>query len=313
VGATALPAASGIASAQSYPTRPVRIVVGYAAGGGTDLVARLMGQWLSERLGQPFVIENRTGAATNIGTEAVVRAPADGYTLLLAHTANAVNATLYEKLNFNFIRDITPVAGIIRVPTVMVVNPSLPAKTVPEFIAYATANPGKINMASGGAGGPDHMSGELFKAMTGVNMIHVPYRGLSPALTDLLGGQVQVIFSSLPAAIEYIRANKLRALAVTTAMRFEGAPDIPTVGEFVPGYEASQWYGVGVPKNTPVAIVEKLNNEINAGLANPKLKAQLADLGGTVLPGPAADFGKLIAEETKKWAEVVKLSGAKPN
>jgi len=313
VGATALPAASGIASAQSYPTRPVRIVVGYAAGGGTDLVARLMGQWLSERLGQPFVIENRTGAATNIGTEAVVRAPADGYTLLLAHTANAINATHYEKLNFNFIRDIAPVAAIIRVPTVMVVNPSLPAKTVPEFIAYATANPGRINMASGGAGGSDHMSGELFKAMTGVNMIHVPYRGLSPALTDLLGGQVQVIFSSLPAAIEYIRANKLRALAVTTAMRFEGAPDIPSVGEFVPGYEASQWYGVGVPKNTPVAIVEKLNKEINAGLANPKLKAQLADLGGTVLPGPAADFGKLIAEETEKWAEVVKLSGAKPN
>ena len=313
VGATALPAASRIARAQSYPTRPVRIVVGYAAGGGTDLVARLMGQWLSERLGQQFVIENRTGAATNIGTEAVVRAPADGYTLLLAHTANAINATLYEKLNFNFIGDIAPVAAIIRVPTVMVVNPSLPAKTVPEFIAYATANPGRINMASGGAGGPDHMSGELFKAMTGVNMIHVRYRGLSPALTDLLGGQVQVIFSSLPAAIEYIRANKLRALAVTTATRFEGAPDIPTVGEVVPGYEASQWYGVGVPKNTPVAIVEKLNKEINAGLANPKLKAQLAELGGTALPGSAADFGKLIAEETEKWAKVVKFSGAKPN
>jgi tripartite-type tricarboxylate transporter receptor subunit TctC len=312
-GATALPAASRIARAQSYPTRPVRIVVGYAAGGGTDLVARLMGQWLSERLGQQFVIENRTGAATNIGTEIVVRAPADGYMLLLAHTANAINATLYEKLNFNFIRDITPVAGIIRVPSVMVVNPSLPAKTVSEFIAYAKANPGKINMASGGAGGPDHMSGELFKTMTGVNMIHVPYRGLSPALTDLLGGQVQVIFSSLPAAIEYIRADKLRALAVTTATRFEGAPDIPAVGDVVPGYEASQWYGVGVPKNTPVEIIEKLNKEINAGLANPKLKAQLADLGGTALPGSAADFGKLIAEETEKWAKVVKFSGAKPN
>jgi tripartite-type tricarboxylate transporter receptor subunit TctC len=309
--AAALPAVSRIARAQTYPTRAVRIVVGYAAGGGTDLVARLMGQWLSERLGQQFVIENRTGAATNIGTEAVVRAPADGYTLLLAHTANAINATLYEKLNFNFIRDITPVAGIIRVPSVMVVNPSLPAKTVPEFIAYAKANPGKINMASGGAGGPDHMSGELFKTMTGVNMIHVPYRGLSPALTDLLAGQVQVIFSSLPAAIEYIRADKLRALAVTTATRFEGTPDIPTVGDVVPGYEASQWYGVGVPKNTPVEIVEKLNKEINAGLANPKLKAQLADLGGTVLPGSAADFGKLIAEETEKWAKVVKFSGAK--
>ena len=312
-GATALPAASRIARAQSYPTRPVRIVVGYAAGGGTDLVARLMGQWLSERLGQQFVIENRTGAATNIGTEVVVRAPADGYMLLLAHTANAINATLYEKLNFNFIRDITPVAGIIRVPSVMVVNPSLPAKTVSEFIAYAKANPGKINMASGGAGGPDHMSGELFKTMTGVNMVHVPYRGLSPALTDLLGGQVQVIFSSLPAAIEYIRADKLRALAVTTATRFEGAPDIPAVGDVVPGYEASQWYGVGVPKNTPVEIIEKLNKEINAGLANPKLKAQLADLGGTALPGSAADFGKLIAEETEKWAKVVKFSGAKPN
>jgi tripartite-type tricarboxylate transporter receptor subunit TctC len=312
-GATALPAASRIARAQSYPTRPVRIVVGYAAGGGTDLVARLMGQWLSERLGQQFVIENRTGAATNIGTEVVVRAPADGYMLLLAHTANAINATLYEKLNFNFIRDIAPVAGIIRVPSVMVVNPSLPAKTVPEFIAYAKANPGKINMASGGAGGPDHMSGELFKTMTGVNMIHVPYRGLSPALTDLLGGQVQVIFSSLPAAIEYIRADRLRARAVTTATRFEGAPDIPTLGDVVPGYEASQWYGFGVPKNTPVEIIEKLNKEINAGLANPKLKAQLADLGGTALPGSAADFGKLIAEETEKWAKVVKFSGAKPN
>ena len=311
--AAALPAVSRIATAQTYPTRAVRIVVGYAAGGGTDLVARLMGQWLSERLGQQFVIENRTGAATNIGTEAVVRAPADGYTLLLVTAANAINTTLYEKLGFNFIRDITPVAGIIRVPSVMVVNPSLPAKTVPEFIAYAKANPGKINMASGGAGGPDHMSGELFTTMTGVNMIHVPYRGLSPALTDLLAGQVQVIFSSLAAAIEYIRADKLRALAVTTATRFEGTPDIPTVGDVVPGYEASQWYGVGVPKNTPVEIVEKLNKEINGGLANPKLKAQLADLGGTVLPGSAADFGKLIAEETEKWAKVVKFSGAKPN
>jgi len=313
VGAAAFQAVSRPASAQSYPSRPVRIVVGYAAGGGTDIVARLLVQCLSERLGQQLVIENRTGAATNIGTEAVVRAPADGYTLLLAHTANAINATLYEKLNFNFIRDITPVAGIIRVPSVMVVNPSLPAKTVPEFNTYAKANPGKINMASGGAGGPDHMTGELFKTMTGVNMIHVPYRGLSPALTDLLAGQVQVIFSSLPAAIEYIRAGKLRALAVTTATRFEGAPDIPTVGDVVPGYEASQWYGVGVPKNTPVEIVDKLNKEINAGLANPKLRAQLADLGGRVLPGSAADFGKLIAEETEKWAKVVKFSGAKPD
>jgi tripartite-type tricarboxylate transporter receptor subunit TctC len=313
VGAAACQVASRTASAQSYPSRPVRIVVGYAAGGGTDIVARLMGQWLSERLGQQVVIENRTGAATNIGTEAVVRAPADGYTLLLAHTANAINATLYERLNFNFIRDITPVAGIIRVPSVMVVNPSLSATTVPEFIAYAKANPGKINMGSGGAGGPDHMSGELFKAMTGVNMIHVPYRGLSPALTDLLAGQVQVIFSSLPAAIEYIRAGKLRALAVTTATRFEGAPEIPTLGDPVPGYEASQWYGVGAPKNTPVEIVDRLNREINAGLANPKLRAQLADLGGTALPGSPDEFGKLIAEETEKWAKVVKFSGAKPD
>jgi tripartite-type tricarboxylate transporter receptor subunit TctC len=310
-GAAVLPAVPIVAWAQTYPTRPVRIVVGYAAGGGTDLVARLMGQWLSERLGQQFVIENRTGAATNIGTEAVVRAPADGYTLLLAHTANAVNATLYEKLNFNFIRDIAPVAGIMRVPNVMVVNPSLPAKTVRDFIAYAKANPGKINMASGGAGGPDHMSGELFMTMTGVNMVHVPYRGLSPALSDLLGGQVQVIFSSIPAAIEYIRADKLRALAVTTATRFEGVPDIPTLGEFVLGYEASHWYGIGAPKNTPVEIVEKLNKEINVGLANPKLKAQLVELGGTMLPGSAADFGKLIEDETEKWAKVVRATGAK--
>ena len=310
-GAAALPALSRIARAQTYPTRSVRIVVGYAAGGGTDLVARLMGQWLSDRLGQQFVIENRTGAATNIGTEVVVRAPADGHTLLLAHTANAINATLYEKLNFNFIRDITPVAGIMRVPNIMVVNPLLPAKTVPEFIAYAKANPGKINMASGGAGGPDHMSGELFKTMTGVKMLHVPYRGLSPALTDLLSGQVQVVFSSLPAAIEYIRADKLRALAVTTVTRFEGMPDIPTVGDTVPNYEASEWYGVGAPKNTPAEIVDKLNKEINAALTDPNMKTRLADLGGTVLPGSPADFGTLIVQETEKWAKVVKFSGAK--
>jgi tripartite-type tricarboxylate transporter receptor subunit TctC len=310
-GAGVLPVVSPIAGAQTYPVRPVRLVVGYAAGGGTDITARLIAQWLSERIGQQFVVENRAGAATNIATEAVVRAPADGYTLLLAHTANAINATLYEKLNFNFIRDIVPVAAIMRVPGVMVVNPSLPAKTVPEFIAYAKANPGKINMASGGAGGPDHMSGELFKTMTGVNMLHVPYRGLSPALTDLLGGQVQVIFSSLPAAIEYIKNDKLRALAVTTATRFEGMPDIPTVGDTVPNYEASQWYGVVAPKNTPAEVVEKLNGEINAALADPKMKAQLADLGGTLLPGSPADFGKLIADETEKWAKVIRASGAK--
>jgi tripartite-type tricarboxylate transporter receptor subunit TctC len=310
-GAAAIPAISRFAWAQTYPTRPVRFVVGYAAGGGTDITARLMGQWLSERLSQPFIIENRPGAGTNIGTEAVVRASPDGYTLLLTATANAINATLYEKLNFNFIRDIAPVGNMIRVPLVMVVNPSFPPKTVPEFIAYAKANPGKINMASAGAGGPDHMSGELFKTMTGVNMTHVPYRGLAPALTDLLGGQVQVIFSSLPAAIEYIRADKLRALAMTTATRFEGAPDIPTVGDAVPGYEASQWYGVGVPKNTPAEIVEKLNKEINAGLADPKLKARLAELGGTVLPGSPSDFGMLIAADTEKWGKVVKFAGIK--
>jgi tripartite-type tricarboxylate transporter receptor subunit TctC len=310
-GAGALPVVSPIAGAQTYPARPVRLVIGYAAGGGTDITARLIAQWLSERLGQQFVVENRAGAATNIGTEAVVHAPADGYTLLLAHTANAINATLYEKLNFNFIRDIVPVAAIMRVPGVMVVNPSLPAKTVSEFIAYAKANPGKINMGSGGAGGPDHMSGELFKTMTGVNMLHVPYRGLSPALTDLLGGQVQVIFSSLPAAIEYIKNDKLRALAVTTATRFEGMPDIPTVGDTVPNYEASQWYGVVAPKNTPAEVVDKLNGEINAALADPKMKARLADLGGTLLPGSPAVFGKLIADETEKWAKVVRTSGAR--
>jgi tripartite-type tricarboxylate transporter receptor subunit TctC len=310
-GAAALPAVSRIASALTYPTRPVRIVVGYAAGGGADLVARLIGQWLSERLGQQFVIENRTGAATNIGTEAVVHAPADGYALLLAHTANAINATFYEKLGFNFVRDITPVAGIMRVPAVMVVNPLLPAKTVPEFIAYAKANPGKINMASGGAGGPDHMSGELFKMMAGINMVHVAYRGQSPALTDLLAGQVQVIFSSPTSSIEYIRTGKLRALAVTTATRSAAMPDIPTIGDFVPGYETSQWYGIGAPKNAPAEVVDKLNGEINAALADPKMKARLADLGGTMLPGSPADFGKFIADETEKWAKVVKFSGAR--
>jgi tripartite-type tricarboxylate transporter receptor subunit TctC len=309
-GAAALLAISRVARAQTYPARPVRLVVGYAAGGGTDITARLIAQWLSERLGQQFVVENRAGAATNIGTEAVAHATADGYTVLLVHTANAINATLYEKLNFNFVRDIIPVAGIMRVPGVMVVNPSLPAKTVSQFIAYAKANPGKINMASGGAGGPDHMSGELFKTMTGVKMLHVPYRGLSPALTDLLAGQVQVIFSSLPAAIEYIKADKLRALAVTTATRFEGMPDVPTVGDTVPNYDASQWYGIGAPKNTPGEVVDKLNEEINAALADPKMKARLADLGGTVLPGSPGDFGNLIADEIEKWAKVVRASGA---
>jgi tripartite-type tricarboxylate transporter receptor subunit TctC len=312
-GAAALPAVSRIASAQSYPTRPVRIIVGYAAGGGVDIVARLIGQWLSERLGQPFVIENRPGAATNIGTEAVVRAPADGYTLLLADAAAAINATLYDKLNFNFIRDIAPVAGIIRVANVMEVNPSFPAKTVPEFIGYAKANPGKINFASGGNGAPPHVSGELFKMMTGVDIVHIPYRGLAPALTDLIGGQVQVMFGTMPPSIEYIRAGRLRALAVTTATRSAALPDIPTVGEFVPGYEASTWYGVGAPKNTPAEAIEKLNKEINVAFADPKMKARLADLGGIPLPGSPADFGMLIANETDKWGKVVKFSGAKPD
>ena len=311
-GAAALPAFPYIARAQAYPTRPVRLIVGYAAGGGTDITARLIGQWLSERFGQQFVIENRPGAATNIATDAVVRAAPDGYTLLLATGGNAINATLYDKLNFNFIRDIAPVGSVIRVPLVMVVNQSLSVRTVPEFIAFATANPGRINFASGGAGGPDHMSGELFKMMTGTNMTHVPYRSLAPALTDLIGGQVQVVFSTIPPALGYIKADKLRALAVTTSTRFEGAPDISTMGDFVRGYETSQWYGIGVPTNTPVEIVEKLNKEINAALADPKMKARLADIGGTVLPGSPADFGKLIADETEKWAKVVRFSGAKP-
>jgi tripartite-type tricarboxylate transporter receptor subunit TctC len=311
-GAAALLAASRIARAQAYPTRPVRIVVGFAPGGGVDIIARLIGQWLSERLGQQFIIENRPGAGTNIATEAVVRAPADGYTLLLVNAANAVNATLYDNLSFNFVRDIAPVAGIMAASSVMVVHPSVPAKTVPEFIAYAKANPGKINMASGGVGSPSHVAGELFKMMAGVGMIHVPYRGLAPALTDLLGGQVQVIFGAVTSSIEYIKAGRLRALAVTTAKRSEVLPDLPTVGEFVPGYEASQWYGLGVAKNAPTEIIDRLNKEINVALADPNMKARLADLGGTALAGSPAEFGKLIAEETEKWGKVVKFSGAKP-
>jgi tripartite-type tricarboxylate transporter receptor subunit TctC len=310
-GVAALPAMTRVTRAQAYPTRPVRIIVGFPAGGGVDIVARLIGQWLSERLGQPFVIENRPGAGSNIATEVVVRAPADGYTILLVHASNAINATLYDKLNFNFIRDIAPVAGIIVVPNVMVLNPSVPAKTVPEFIAYAKANPGKINIASGGIGGPSHVSAELFKMMTGTDMLLVSYRGMAPAVTDLLAGQVQLMFNSLPASIEYIKAGKLRALAVTTATRSETLPGIPTMGEFVPGYESPTWYGVGVPKNTPAEIVDKLNKEVNAALADPKMKARLADLGGVALPGSSAEFDKFIAEETEKWAKVVKFSGAK--
>ena len=310
-GAAALPAVSRFARAQAYPSRPVRIVVGFAAGSSLDILARLMGQWLSERLGQPFVIENRPGAGTNIATEAVVRAPPTATRFSLVSPANAINATLYDKLNFNFIRDIAPVASIVREPNVMVVNPSVPAKTVPEFIAYAKANPGKINMASAGNGTASHMAGELFKMMAGVDMVHVPYRGGGPALTDLIGGQVQVMFPGTIASVEYIKTGKLRALAVTTATRLEALPDLPTVGDFVPGYEASLMDGVGAPKNTPAEIVDKLNKEINAGLADPKIKARLADLGGTVLPGSPADFGKLIADETEKWAKVIRFSASR--
>jgi tripartite-type tricarboxylate transporter receptor subunit TctC len=309
--AAALSAVSRIAWAQAYPSRPVRIIVPFAPAGASDITARLIGQWLSERLGQQFVIENRPGGGGNIGTEAVVRAPADGYTLLMVGSANASNATFYDKLNFNFIRDIAPVGSVFRGPYVMVVNPSVPARSVPEFIAYAKANPGKLTMASSGTGAVPHVAGELFKMMAGIDMVHVPYRGGGPALTDLLAGQVQVYFPTTVASIGYIRAGRLRALAVTAATRSDALPDIPTVGEFLPGYEASTWYGVGAPKGTPAEIVEKLNKEVNAGLADPTMKARLADLGGDVLALSPADFGKLIAEETAKWAKVVKFSGVK--
>jgi tripartite-type tricarboxylate transporter receptor subunit TctC len=298
----ALSAVSRIAKAQGYPSRPVRIIVPFAPGGSTDITARLISQWLSERLGQQFLIENRPGAGSNVGTEVVVNAPPDGYTLLLVGASSAINATLYEKLNFNFLRDIIPVAGIISIPFIMAVGPSFPAKTVSEFIAYAKGNPGKVNIASGGNGTAGHLSGELFKMMTGVNMVHVPYRGEAAALTDLLGGQVQVMFATMPASIEYIKAGKLRSLAVTAATRLDALPNVPTVGDFLPGYEVSAWQGVGAPKNTPAEIIAKLNNEINTGLADPKLKVRLADLGGTVIAGSPADFGKLIADETEKWA-----------
>jgi tripartite-type tricarboxylate transporter receptor subunit TctC len=310
-GVAALPVVWRIARAQSYPSRPVRVIVATAAGGGNDTVARLIGQWLSEHFDQQFVVENRPGAGSNIGTEAVVRASADGYTLLLVSASNSINATLYEKLTFNFVQDITPVASIMRTPLVMLVNPSVPAMTALEFIAYAKANPGKINMASGGNGTPSHMSGELLRMMAGVDLVHVPYRGLGPALTDLLGGQVQVIFGGTTASIAYTRAGKLRALAVTTTARSELLPDLPTLGDFVPGYEASQWYGIGAPKNTPTEIIDRLNEEINASLGDPKIKARLTDLGGIALPGSPADFGKLIAEETEKWGKVVRFAGIK--
>ena len=309
-GAAALPAVSRVAWAQTYPTRPVRLIVPVAPAGASDITARLIGQWLSERLGQPFIIENRPGAGNSIGTEAVVRAPADGYTLLLVGGFNAVNATFYDKLNYNFIRDIAPVASIVRTPFVMVVNPSVPAKSVPEFIAYAKANPGRITFGSAGIGGSNHLAGELFKFMAGVNMVHVPYRGIAPALNDLLGGQVQVTFASMPSSIEYISAGRLRALAVTTVSRAEALQDIPTVGEFVPGYEASAWFGIGAPKATPAEIIEKLNKEVNAALADPRMKARIVDLGDVLALLPA-DFGKLIADDTEKWGKVIRAANIK--
>jgi tripartite-type tricarboxylate transporter receptor subunit TctC len=311
-GAGAFAVVSRVAWAQSYPTRPVRIVVGYPAGGPQDIVARLIGQWLSERVGQQFVVENRSGAGGNLGAEVVVNAPPDGYTFLLVGSPNAINASLYDKLNFVILRDIAPVAAIARVPLVLEVHPSVPARTVPEFIAYVRANPGVLNFASAGIGTPQHVAGELFKMMTGVSMLHVPYRGGAPALIDMVGGQVQVMFDTTPASIPFIRAGKLRPLAVTTAARWNGLPDIPTLSDFVPGYEANSWYGVGAPRNTPTQIIEKVNREINAGLADGNVKARLADLGGTMLPGSPADFGKLLAEETEKWGKVVKFANIKP-
>ena len=309
-GAAAM-AAPAVARAESYPARPVRVMLGFAAGGSSDVIGRVMCQWLSERLGQPFVLDNRPGAGSNIATEFVARENADGYTLLWCTSANAINATLYEHLNFNFIGDFVPVAGVFRVPNVLEVHPSVPAGTVPEFIAYAKANPGRLNYASGGIGATQHMSAELFKSMTGVEMRHVPYRGSAPALVDLLGGQVQVMFDLLPASIGYIRAGQLRALAVTTAQRADALPDLPTIGDFVPGYEASTWNGVVAPKNTPTEMVDVLNKQINAGLNDPTIKARLADLGATTLPGSPADLGKLIAAETEKWARVIKFAGIK--
>jgi tripartite-type tricarboxylate transporter receptor subunit TctC len=310
-GAAGLPIIPRVAWAQNYPTRPVRIIVGFAPGGGTDLLARLMGQWLSERLGQQFVIENRPGATGNIATETVARAAPDGYTLLMIDPQPAINVTLFDKLNFDFIRDIAPVAGVLRVPNVMVVNPSVPAKTVPEFIAYAKANPGKLSMASPGNGSAPHLTGELFKMMADVDMVHVPYRGGAPAMSDLIAGQVQVLFIGPSASIEYVRAGRLRALAVTAASRLEILPDIPTVGELVPGFEASGWFGIVAPRKTPPEIVGKLNREINAGLADPKIKARLVDFGGTALAGSPTDFGRLIDDETKKWARVIRFAGIK--
>jgi tripartite-type tricarboxylate transporter receptor subunit TctC len=310
-GAVALPALSRVAWAEAYPTRPVRLIVGFPAGGTADISARLMGQWLSERLGHPFVIENRPGANTNLAAEAVVRSPADGYTLLLTGPSNAINATIYDKLNYNFIRDIAMVAGITRTPLVLEVNPALPVNTVPQLIAYAKANPDRISLASYGTGTISHVAGELFKMSTGVAMVHVPYRGSAPLLPDLLGGQVQAAFDNLPASIEHIRTGRLRPLAVTTALRLQALPDLPTVGEVLPGYEASAWSAIGVPKNTPAEIVERLNKEINAGLGDPKIKARLADLGAMTFAGSPADFSKFIVEETEKWGKVMRAAHIK--
>jgi tripartite-type tricarboxylate transporter receptor subunit TctC len=310
-GAAALPAVSRIAWAQTYPTRPVRLIVGFAAAGGSDVSARLLGQWLSERLGQPFVVENRPGAGSSIATEAVVNAPPDGYTLLVVTVSNAIHATFYENLNYNFIRDITPIASFITGPEVLEVNPSVPAKTLREFIAYANANPGKLNIASSGIGTGTHLSGELLKMMTGVNIVHVPYRSTGPALTDLLGGQVHATFTGLFESIAFVRSGALRALGVGSTNRSAALPDVPAISEFFPGYEATVWYGIGAPKNTPREIVEKLNREINIGLADPRIKSRIADLGGTPLPGSPADFGKLIADETEKWGKVVRAAHIK--
>jgi tripartite-type tricarboxylate transporter receptor subunit TctC len=311
-GAVALPVVSRIAWAQTYPTRPVRMVVGFGSGSAMDILGRLIAQWLAERLGQPFIIENRGGAGGNLAAEAVVRAPPDGYTLLLCGSPDAINATLYDKLNFNFIRDIVPIASISRAPNVLVVHPSFPAKTIPEIITHAKANPGKVAFASAGTGSVSHMAGEQFKAMTGVNLVHVPYRSLAPALTDLIGGQVQLIFSTMPPAIEYVRAGRLRALAVTSTTRSEALPDLPTIGDFLPGYDATLVIGLGAPKNTRAEVVERLNKEINGALADPVMKARFADLGNIPVPMTSADFSKLIGDETEKWAKVVKYANIKP-
>jgi tripartite-type tricarboxylate transporter receptor subunit TctC len=303
--------ASRPAWSQMYPSRPVRIMVGFAAGGGVDVTARLTAQWLSERLGVPFTVENRPGANSNIATELVVRALPDGYTLLMVNASNAASATLYNNLSFDFVHDIAPVASVMRVPLVVVVNSSAPIKSMAEFIAYVKANPGKVTMASGGNGAPEHMAGELFKMMTGASMLHVPYRGAAPALTDLLARQVQVMFAAMPAAIEYVRAGSLRALAVTTMSRSELLPDLPVLADFVPGYEASQWYGLGTPRNTSAEVIGRLNGEVNAGLVDAKMKARLTDLGGIIARGPPSDFGKLIVSETEKWGEVIRVAGIK--